>query len=110
MHHEIGIAEDLLKRILEEAQKKRIEKVCKAKVKIGEFYLAHPDQLKYSFEMVSKGTLAEGAKLKVKTTPLKARCSSCLKDFDSPALSCPSCGSKSIEITSGQELLVENIE
>lgn len=110
MHHEIGIAQDLLNVILVEASKQGIKSVSKAKIKIGEFYLPHPEQLEYSFRIASKGTLAEGAKLEIEITPLRARCSSCLKDFDSPALSCPSCGSKSIEITSGQELLVENIE
>lgn len=110
MHHEIGLAGDLLRMILEAASKQGLMKVKKAKVLVGEFHLAHPDQIRHSFEMISKGTPAEGAVLEIVTSKLKARCSKCGAEFDVAGGACPGCGGTAVEIVSGKELLVERVE
>jgi len=111
MHHEGGIAQDILKKILAEAKKSGMKKVERAKVTIGESLLAHPENVQFSFNMISHGTVAEGAKLDITTTRLKAKCASCKKEYGpASSLSCPHCGAAEIEITSGQELLVEGLE
>jgi hydrogenase nickel incorporation protein HypA/HybF len=111
MHHEGGIAQDILKKILSEAKRRGLSKVKLAKVIVGEANLAQPDNIKFSFESISQGTIAQGAKLDIRLTKLKARCSSCKSEYDlSASLSCPHCKGKEIDIFSGQELLVESVE
>ena len=109
MHHEIGIAQDILRLVLQKAKDEGISKVSRIKIRIGEFYLSHPDQISFSFDLVSKGTIAENARIEVVTSKISAMCSSCKKNFNSPGLSCPFCGGKNIAIKSGQELLVESL-
>jgi hydrogenase nickel incorporation protein HypA/HybF len=110
MHHEIGLAEDILRKVLRLAGSKGIKKISRASISVGEFYLARPEQIAHSFQMVSRGTPAEGAKLNITISPLKARCSSCKKEFELSSQKCPSCGGVGIEIVSGKELLVERVE
>ena len=110
MHHEVGLAEDILRKVLRLAGSKGLKVVARAAISVGEFYLARPEQIKHSFGMVSKGTPAEGAKLNITISPLRARCSSCKKEFDLSSQKCPSCGGVGIEIVSGKELLVESVE
>lgn len=111
MHHEGGIAQDILKKLLAEAKVAGLKKIKRAKVSIGEALLAHPENVQFSFDMISHGTIAQGAELDIRTTKLNAKCGSCKKEYDSNSLlSCPHCGGREIEIISGQELLVENLE
>ncbi len=105
--HEIGIAQDILAKAVDAASKKGLIKISNISLKIGESYLVSDDEIKEAFRTVSKGSLAERAELNVKIIPLKAKCSNCGKDFTAAALSCPGCGGRQIEITQGQEMLVE---
>ena len=110
MHHEIGISQDILKKALELAGQKGLARITKLKVVIGEFYLPNEGQILHSFGHVSKGTLAEGAKLELKVSPIRGKCSSCGAELKDAALKCGNCGKSEIEIVSGKELLVEIVE
>ena len=111
MHHEGGMAQDILRKILKEAETKGMKKVRKARVLIGESLLAHPENVQMSFDMISVGTVAESAKLEIRSSKLRARCASCGKEYESAhSLSCPHCAGREIKIISGQELLVESVE
>jgi Zn finger protein HypA/HybF involved in hydrogenase expression len=56
--------------------------------------------------------VAGGAELVVENVPLTAACRSCKKTFhvSGYAFSCAHCGSPEIEITSGRELQIEDID
>jgi len=110
MHHEVGIAQDILHKVLHEAQRSGLKKVRKASVRIGETLLAHPDEVKHSFSAVSQGTAASGAELEIAISPLRAKCSSCGRDFEAEGMRCPFCKSGDVEMISGRELLVETVE
>lgn len=110
--HEIHLAEDLLVKIKEKAKARGLSKVSKIKVKVGEMHTVGADELKFGFEMISKGNIIEGAIFEVEITPLAAKCSKCSKEIKEKTLKldCPNCGSPHMEIVSGKELLVESIE
>ena len=110
--HEIGIAEDILKIIKKRAKEEGLVQVKRAQVKIGEMYMVGKEELASTFDMVSKGTIAEGARIEVDIIPLAIKCSECEgivkgKEF---SLSCPTCGSMNLGVLSGEELIVEGIE
>lgn len=110
MHHEMAMAQDILRAVLKKASEKGLSGVIKIKVRAGETRLVNPDYLKRGFEMASSGTIAQGAELDIKITPLRAKCRSCGGLLEGDSLSCPSCKASDIEIASGQELLVEEVE
>jgi len=75
-------------------------------------HMVKADELKFGFEMISKGNIIEGAIFEIEIIPLTAKCSKCNKEIKERTLKldCPNCGSPHMEIVSGKELLVENIE
>ena len=110
--HELGLAEDILRKIKEEAKKQGLPKVAYAKMKVGETLVTDQPELIELFSMVSLGSPAEGAKLDIVLSPLKAVCGSCKKEFNPKVIrfDCPSCGSGIIKITSGNELVIEELK
>jgi hydrogenase nickel incorporation protein HypA/HybF len=110
--HELGLAEDILRKIKEEAKSKNLSKISYAKIRIGETLVTDRPELEQLFSMISTGTPAEGAKLDIVISPLKAVCGSCKKEFNPQVIrfDCPNCGSGSIKITSGKELLIEELK
>jgi hydrogenase nickel incorporation protein HypA/HybF len=109
--HELGLAEDILRKIKEEARTRGISKVSYAKIRVGETLVTDQPELIELFNMISTGTLAEGTKLEIVLSPLKAVCGSCKKEFNPKVIrfDCPACGSSSINIASGKELVIEEL-
>ena len=110
--HGIGISEDILKIVKKRAKEEGLTKVSKLKIKIGEMYMVGEEEILKTFDMVSKGTIAEGASLKVDVVPIAIKCSECDKIIKGNqfSLSCPNCNSMNLDVLSGEELIVEGIE
>jgi hydrogenase nickel incorporation protein HypA/HybF len=110
--HELGLAEDIVRKIKEEAKKNGLSKVAYAKIRVGETLVTDQPELIELFSMISTGTPAEGAKLDIVLSPLKAVCGSCKKEFNPKVIrfDCPNCESGSIKITSGNELVIEELK
>ncbi|MGB9613848.1 MAG: hydrogenase maturation nickel metallochaperone HypA [Candidatus Margulisiibacteriota bacterium] len=107
--HELGLAEDALRKVKEEAKAKGLATVSFIKFQIGETLISDLEEFKELFSMISTGTLAEGAKVEIEILPLKGNCAKCGKEINLKVfrLDCPHCGSTNFEITSGKELKVE---
>ena len=110
--HEVSLCESILDILREEAKKQKAAKVVAVGMKIGEMAGVVEDSLRFAFEVVSKGTLAEGARLDIEHVPLTARCRSCNREFHvvGYAFSCAHCDSPEIEIVSGREMTIEDID
>jgi len=110
--HELALAEDILRKIKEEARKNNLPRISYAKIRIGETLVTDQPELIELFSMISTGTLAEGTKLDIVISPLKAVCGNCKKEFNPQVIrfDCPNCGSGSIKITSGNELIIEELK
>lgn len=110
--HELGLAQDVLKKVNEEAKARGISKIVYAKVSIGEALITDPPEFMEIFSDLCKGTPADGMKLEIEISPLRAVCASCQKEFNSQALrlDCPHCGSTDIRISSGKELLIQDLK
>lgn len=110
--HELGLAQDVLKKIKAEAKAKGLSRVTYARVKIGETLITDRPEFEEIFSTISMGSVAEGMRLELEISPLKAICSNCKKEFNSraPRLDCPHCGSTHLQISSGKELLIEDLK
>jgi len=111
--HELGLARDLFRIILERAQKNNIKKITRIVLSIGIASGIEKDFLVHSFrDHVFPGTAADGAELILLDEPLKIFCRNCEKDIQDSvvfSLNCPFCGSPHIEILKGKDILVETI-
>jgi len=110
--HELAITQSMLDIVLEQAEKAGAERVEVIKLTVGELSGFVEESVRFYFDFLVKGTIAEGATLSFTRVPARARCRNCgrgfkLKEFD---WSCPDCGQDNIEIIAGKELFVESIE
>ena len=110
--HEMSLAEGILKIALEYAEENEAQKVEEIGLIIGEMSGVVIDSLEFGFKMLAKGTIAEGAKLKVKEVPLRGRCAKCGEEMHVEHYDfwCPKCGDGVLEIVSGREMQVEYLE
>ena len=110
--HEVSIAQGLMKILEDETNKHDVSRVTRVHLRIGELSTCVPDALTFAFEVVSEGTVAEGAELKIEVVPARGRCEKCDIEFDvdSTMFLCPQCGGIAAEIVSGKELDIAEIE
>lgn len=110
--HEFGITENIMSIVLSHGEKEGAKKVIKIYLKIGEMTQIVDDSIRFYFEQLSEGTIAEGAELIVENVPVRVRCSKCgtEKEAADYNFTCPSCGTVCIEFIGGRELEVDNIE
>ena len=113
--HELSIAQSLAKIIVKECEKNNIKRVKKVNISVGVLKNVVEDSLEAAFEMVSKNTCFEEAKLVIKSAPIKVSCNNCGNSFgfEKPAdfeHLCKKCKSSDIEIKSGMELNINSIE
>jgi hydrogenase nickel incorporation protein HypA/HybF len=63
--HELSIAEELLNIITKKAQQVGIRKISRIDLRIGEFSGVLPDALVFAFEMLSRDTMSQGARIEI---------------------------------------------
>ncbi len=104
--HETSIIEELLTIVQRTAEENRLVRVTGLSVRAGEMRAVVPELMQEAFAVMSRGTLAEGATLKIESVPLKARCRTCRRivRVEQFAFFCPRCGKALSEIVSGKEL------
>ena len=105
--HELGLAKDVLKKVLRTAEEKGLSKVTSCKIYVGATKIHHPQEFKELLESNAKGTIAENMNYELIITPLRAKCSSCGEEFETPP--CPECGNFECTIISGAEVEIKDI-
>ncbi len=133
--HELSLAQSILDAVLEIAEERGAERVLGVRIRVGEFTMVNPEQLRFCLEALAEGTPAEGAEFEIELERGRLRCRECgeewstdeeeaLKDARDPALHaafgseelpsllglrCPRCGSRSVEIRGGDSCEVRTI-
>jgi hydrogenase nickel incorporation protein HypA/HybF len=110
--HEIRIAEELTKIILQAAKDGNLATVSKVNISFGSLIQIVPDIFEGAFREYVKGTMAENAELAVEVLAVRVECKLCglesvLREMD---FRCTGCGSEELEIIQGKELFVKSIE
>lgn len=110
--HELSITKTMLDLVVEQAQKNGAKKVEGIHLVIGEMSGVVDDCVQFYFDFLSKGTIAEGARLSFRKVTPKAQCRGCGKEFTLNGLDwiCPHCQTTRIDIVEGKELYLESIE
>ena len=110
--HEMSIAEGILDIALDYAKQNDAKVVHEVGLILGEMAGVEMESLDFSWRLITKDTIAEGAKLTVRQTPLVGRCSKCGKEFHIEHYNfwCPECKDGVLKTISGRELQVEYLE
>jgi len=110
--HEMSLCESVLEILEQSAREEAFSSVKKVWLEIGVLSCAAPEAMRFSFDIVMKGTLAEGAGLEIIQVPALARCDQCSQDVEvtSRGEPCPVCGSERLDIRGGDQIRVKELE
>ena len=103
--HEMSIAESLLDLIRDSARSDGFSRVTRVGVQLGAVGHVEPEALAFCFDVVTRGTVAEGARLEIEVVPASGRCPGCgrVVRIEQRYDLCPSCGSH-VDLQTGDEL------
>jgi len=110
--HELGIAENILDIVRRSIPGERVSAVKSIKLRVGPFAGVVTDSLKFCFDAISDDSGMANAILQIEQTPLTASCRDCggKSGCENLVFICPACGGGNLEIVSGKELEVVEIE
>ncbi len=110
--HELAITEGIMEAAVPAAQQAGAKKILEIRLKIGELSGVFPECIREYFDVISKGTIAEGAVLKVEKIPVSIKCPDCGFEgvIDRKKIRCPECGGIDFKITAGREYFVDSLE
>lgn len=110
--HEWSVMAYLLERVETHADRLGATKVIAINLVVGERSSIIDDSLLFYFDMLTPGTLAEGAQLNVRRTLMRCHCSHCDDDYHPSGVDfrCPRCDAVGRVTDDGSELLIESLE
>jgi hydrogenase nickel incorporation protein HypA/HybF len=95
-----------------EAQPERPEISC-VHLTVGKFTCVEPASLQFAFEVQTRNSFLQNAKLVICETPLIAFCHRCQQEYQpeiGSQYACPDCRSPMEDIRSGRELKIDRLE
>ncbi|NKS03260.1 hydrogenase nickel incorporation protein HypA [Rhodococcus hoagii] len=106
--HEMAITQSVVDAVCERADGRTVHSI---RLQVGRLCAVVPDAMQFCFELVTEGTVAQGARLYIEEPLGLAHCRSCDTDFplQDLILLCP-CGSADVEVLSGRELRIMSME
>ena len=108
--HEQVIAQSLLDAVLEQAQRQGAKRVIKIVADAGTLPESSRLSLEFYLQLLSQGTLAEGAQVEVKTRPpLCLRCGKEVEPWGADFI-CPECVSPVPSAHGSERLTLESVE
>ena len=110
--HELSICEHLLNLLGQEARRHGVKKVLRLRLEIGRLSCLEPDALRFAFDIMARGTIAEAAQLTIHRPPICATCKDCgtAVALDSRLDACPHCTGTRLETHGGEEMRLLEME
>lgn len=110
--HEMALCESILEILSGEAEKQGFASVKMVRLEIGMLSNVEPEAMRFCFDAVVRGTLADGASLEILRPPGEAWCMDCqlkvpvAQRYDP----CPQCGGHMLQITGGEDMRIKDLE
>lgn len=110
--HELALTQSLIEALREEAVLRGFARVRRVTLAVGALGHVEPEALAFCFDVAARGTLAEGAELRIERPPGSAFCTDCgsLVALAARGEPCPGCGGYRLLVRSGEELTIRELE
>jgi hydrogenase nickel incorporation protein HypA/HybF len=110
--HEMSLAEGVLQLVEDTARREKASRVKLVVLEIGRLSSVEPEAIKFCFEAVTHGSIAQGAALEIINVAGEGWCMPCAETVAMSELygACPQCGSHQVQATGGTEMRVKEIE
>jgi hydrogenase nickel incorporation protein HypA/HybF len=110
--HEVGLMQNALAIALDYATREQASHIHQIALRVGSLSGVEPDALRFAFDVVTQGTIAEQAQLKIEFCPTVCYCIQCQSKFQPIEIGyeCPTCQTWSTSILQGKELELASLE
>lgn len=110
--HEMSLAEGIRGIVEDQAQQRGFGRVTRMRVEIGRFAGVEKEALAFAFDVVMRGSPAEGAALEMIDLPGRALCFDCAHEVEiADRLDpCPDCGGGKLLPQGGDEMRIKDME
>lgn len=110
--HEMSLAEGVMQIVEEHARAGGWSKVTAVCLEIGQLAGVEPDAMRFCFDAVARGTVAEHARLEIEQPPGRGWCLSCSREVPVARAydPCPQCGGFQVQVTGGTGMRVKELE
>lgn len=110
--HELTVTESVLRIACKHAEDARATRVTDIYLVIGSLSSIIDDCISFYWDIISKNTLCENAKLHFKRIPDTLICLDCNQQYslDVELIPCPNCNSSRVRVVSGDEFNLDSIE
>ncbi len=107
----MAIARSLVDMIREQAEAHRFTQVTRVVLEIGVLGHVEPHAVRFCFDAVARGTVAEGAAVEVLELPARATCFDCgaTVEITRRGDPCPACGGAKLLVQAGEELRLKQL-
>jgi hydrogenase nickel incorporation protein HypA/HybF len=110
--HEVSLIESVVALVEQQWAKAAFERVKVIRLQVGALGPAEPDALRFCFDAVIFGTIAQGSRLEIELIQGSGWCPDCRTDvaLDDRFGACPACGGGRVHMTSGGVLRLAELE
>lgn len=110
--HEMSLLEGMVQVIEEHARTNGYERVRGVVLEVGPFAGVEVEALRFAFEVVTKGTVAEGAELEVERPAGLGWCRECDREvlIRSRLEACPLCQEGPVCVTAGTQICLKAVD
>ena len=110
--HELAVTENILALAERYGREAGARRVTDIHLVLGQLSTIVDDSVRFYWGFVSRGSLAEGARLHFRRVPARLHCHDCGSEYglDGDVLACPGCGGARVEVVAGEEFHMEAID
>jgi len=110
--HEMSLCEGIRGIVEDQARAHGFGTVKTLRLEIGRFAGVEKDALAFAFDVVMRGSPAEGARLEMVDLPGRAMCYDCMVEveIDDRLAPCPRCGGGKLMPVAGDEMRIKDME
>lgn len=107
--HELSVASAIVATAVKHAEGNAVTVVT---VRTGRLRQVVPESLEFYWDIVTRGTVCDGARLDLEVVPAVLACGACAHEWEieAPLFRCPACDETDVAVVRGNELEVESIE
>lgn len=109
--HELAVTESVLQIAERHAQQAGASQVTDIYITIGQLSSIVDDSVQFYWDIISAGTLCQGAQLHFERIPARLSCQDCGHEYSIPTAlePCPNCGGYHVKVVAGEEFFVDSI-
>jgi hydrogenase nickel incorporation protein HypA/HybF len=110
--HELYGTQAILEKAVAKAGEQKAKSITNLYIVVGEISTYSEESVRFYWDEIRKGTIAENAQLHFRQVPAEMQCMACFTKYHpvDGEIVCPNCGSAGAKILAGEEFYMEALD